>query len=378
MTPDPHAPYTAYKSDVSYFSGKMEAYLRYKGIWYTPIEIDAESMDMLVSATGVKKIPAIQTADGKWLCDTTPMIQWFEQRYTAAPVLPPDPALAFISLLIEDYGDEWLWRPAMWWRWVPRASRWALGWRIAESNMPKAPSRLLGWIFGQRQLKEWLWNDGVTKANADKVRDMLLRELEFLEPLFEVQPFILGSHPSTADFGYFASMFRHFGNDPDSAEVMRRQGPNTYEWLARLWNLRIDKCSSEQEWVWPEAYHWGPLLARIAQDYLPYLHQNAVAHQAGQKSFNHRGAAFEFKKTKTTTYRVWCREVLQQRFAALATSDQKRVEDLFAPHGTLKALFEDGEIESGLADRYRLPLDSGTAVPFKQSLKTKLLGQPRN
>jgi hypothetical protein len=29
---DPHAPYTLFKSDVSYFSGKMEAYLRYKGI----------------------------------------------------------------------------------------------------------------------------------------------------------------------------------------------------------------------------------------------------------------------------------------------------------------------------------------------------------
>lgn len=27
---DPHAPYEVYKSDISYFSGKLEAYLRYK------------------------------------------------------------------------------------------------------------------------------------------------------------------------------------------------------------------------------------------------------------------------------------------------------------------------------------------------------------
>ena len=375
---DPHAPYTLFKSDVSYFSGKMEAYLRYKGISHVPTEINNEIMDPVYAATGVKKVPAIRTIDGKWLFDTTPMIQWFEKRYTEAPVLPKDPALAFIALLIEDYGDEWLWRPAMWWRWIPRASRWALGWRIATSNMPKAPSRLLGWFFGRRQLKEWLWNDGMTKENSDEVRDMLFREFDFLEPLLEEQPFILGSHPSTADFGYFASMFRHFGNDPDSAEVMRQQAPNTYEWLARLWNLRIDKCPAKQTWIWPEADYWGPLLVRIARDYLSYLHQNALAHQAGKKTFDYKGESFEFRSTVTTTYRVWCREMLQQRFETLTNHDRQRITDLFAPHGGLDDLFADGTIFSGLAGRYQLPLDPETSRPFKQPLKVKLMGQPRN
>jgi len=375
---DPHAPYTLFKSDVSYFSGKMEAYLRYKGIPHVPTEINDEIMNRVYAATGVKKVPAIRTADGKWLFDTTPMIQWFEQRYPEAPVLPPDPALAFVALLIEDYGDEWLWRPAMWWRWMPKASRWALGWRIAAANMPNAPSRLLGWFFGRRQLQEWLWKDGVTKENVDTVRDMLFREFEFLEPLFEEQPFILGSQPSMADFGYFGSMFRHFGNDPNSAEVMRQQAPNTYEWLARLWNLRIDKCPAEQAWIWPEADYWGPLLSRIAKDYLPYLHQNALAHQDGKKTFDYRGATLELRSTITTTYRVWCREVQQERYTALSDNDQQRVSSLFAPHGGLDALFADGTIASGLADRFRLPIDPEASDPFKQSLKVKLLGQPRN
>jgi len=376
---DPHAPYTLFKYDVSYFSGKMEAYLRYKGIPHVPTEVDNDMMNMIFTATGVKKVPAIRTADKKWLFDTTPMIQWFEQYYTKAPVLPTDdPALAFIALLIEDYGDEWLWRPAMWWRWMPKASRWALGWRIAVGNMPKAPSRLLGWMIGRRQLQEWLWKDGMTRENSDAVRDMLFREFEFLEPLLEEQPFILGSHPSTADFGYFASMFRHFGNDPDSAEVMRRQAPNTYEWLARLWNLRIDKCPAEQAWTWPEADYWGPLLARITKDYLPYLHQNARAHLDRKKTFDYRGATFELRKTVTTTYRVWCREVLQKRYAALGDSDRQRVSALFAPHGGLDVLFADGTIPSGLVERFRLPLDPESSGPFKQSLKIKLLGQPRN
>lgn len=85
---EPHAPYTLFKSDVSYFSGKMEAYLRYKGIPHVPTEINNDIMDLVFAATGVKKVPAVRTADGKWLFDTTPMIQWFEQRYTEAPLRP--------------------------------------------------------------------------------------------------------------------------------------------------------------------------------------------------------------------------------------------------------------------------------------------------
>jgi len=74
---------------------------------------------------------------------------------------------------------------------------------------------------------------------------MLFREFELLEPLLEEQPYIMGSHPSVADFGYFASMFRHFGNDPDSAEVMRMEAPHTYEWLAILWNAKSHKLAEQ-------------------------------------------------------------------------------------------------------------------------------------
>lgn len=60
------------------------------------------------------------------------MIQWLENKHPQNPVFPKDPVLGFLALLIEDYGDEWLWRPAMWWRWVPKVSRVSLGRRIVS------------------------------------------------------------------------------------------------------------------------------------------------------------------------------------------------------------------------------------------------------
>lgn len=369
--------YTVYKLDISYFSGKLEAYLRYKEIPHKLVDCNSiKHFHKIDRKTGTMKIPAIEMSDGKWLYDTTPMIQWLDKKHADSPVYPADPALRFVALLLEDYGDEWLWRPAMWWRWVPKASRVTLGRRIA-AVYSKPLAIPIGFYFGKRQLNEWLWNDGVDKNNSQAVRDMLFRELEFLEPLFEEQPFVLGSHPSIADFGYFGSFFRHFGNDPVSAEVMRRQGSNTYEWLSRLWNTRRGKLDSKIEWQWPTADYWQPLLGRIARDYLPYLHQNALAFRQRRKRFDYQGHSLSFKKTVTTKYRVWCRQELQREFSLLSAENQKQVESLFAPVGGLGALHLDGVINSDMDEQLQLPVDP-SMVKRTHGLLARYYGQPRN
>lgn len=370
--------YKVYKMDISYFSGKLEAYLRYKKIPYQAIEClkNLKTFQSVGKKTGFQKAPAIEMEDGNWLMDTTPMIQWLEKKHPTPPVFPEDPALRFVALLIEDYGDEWLWRPAMWWRWVPKASRVTLGRRITQvySKFLAIP---LGFYFGQRQLREWLWSDGVNKANSHKVRDMYFRELEFLEALLEEQPYLLGSHPSIADLGYFGSFFRHFGNDPISAEVMRRQGPNTYEWLARLWNAKPEKLAANIQWQWPTADYWQPLLERIASDYLPYLHQNAQAFQGKKKRFDFEGNHHTFMGTVTTEYRVWCRQELQREFSLLSFEEQSKVENLFKPYGGLSILHRDGVIDSGMDERLTLPINPSHVIK-KPGFIRRLLGQPRN
>lgn len=368
--------YTLYKLDLSYFSGKLEAYLRYKEIPHKIVHCTLQDFHEIGRKTGTQKVPAIEMSNGQWLFDTTPMIQWLDKQHSPAPVFPDDPALRFIALLIEDYGDEWLWRPAMWWRWVPKISRVTLGRSIARlySRFLAIP---LGFCFARRQLHEWVWGDGVTRQNSHQVRDMLFRELEFLEAQLEKQPFVLGSHPSIADYGYYGSFFRHFGCDPVSSEVIRRHGPNTYEWLARLWNAKHSELDSKVEWQWPNDAHWQPLLERIAQDYLPYLHQNAVAFRKHRKRFDYEGDNFVFRNTATNKYRVWCRQELQREFSLLGSQDQARLEALFADAGGLASLHTGGVIDSGLKEALQLPCDPRT-VNNPPGFIARYYGQPRN
>ncbi len=119
MASDPLLPVTVYGSSISYFTGKLENYLRIKGI---PYRFQAMTGETALAAGQRKRpahpqMPALQLADGRWMTDSTPVIQWFESEYPAPAVIPVDPLQRFFSLLLEDYADEWLWRPAMHYRW---------------------------------------------------------------------------------------------------------------------------------------------------------------------------------------------------------------------------------------------------------------------
>ncbi len=376
MSTAPLAPdYTLYKMDISYFSGKLEAFMRYKGLHFDTVTATAQVLNQIYRSTGVKKVPAVRCADGRWLFDSTPTLEWLEQQHSQRPITPPDPALAFLSSLIEDYADEWLWRPAMWWRWEPLPSRKALGWRIAlEVNPPGIPHWFFAWFFAQRQRRTWLWGDGMNKANAAQVRDLYMQELAQLESVLQQSPYLLGNQPSAADFGYFASMFRHFGNDPDPAEIMRREAPSVYQWTARLWQGAPD-VSNDEEFVWHpfNSRLWAPLLQRISGDYLPYLAQNAAAYAAGQARFDSSGTSIDFPRTVTHRYRVWCLSQLQQRFRALPANAQTELGVLLGSACNL--LGQDSIIDSGLDALYQLPQAQGHNKP---DWKTALFGQARN
>ena len=380
MSRDPHAPYTVYAADTSYFAGKLEGYLRYKGIPHQRTTIDFKSMEEIYQHTGFKKIPAVKTASGQWLFDSSQMLGWFEKQYPQPPIMPADPALVFVALLLEDYADEWLWRPAIWWRWQKRTSCLAVGWRVGEfmgAGGNRLIRQLLSWYFHWRQRREFLFGDGVGRANWQQVEALYLHELDDLQIILSEQPYLLGGHPSLADFGYFGPMFRHFSNDPDSGEIMRRRAPAVYEWTARLWNESADRLGAEQHWRWPAGTHWGNLLGRIAGDYLPYLHANAEAWQAGVKRFDFAGKSIGFSGTLTTQYRVWCRERLRQFYFDLEREARTAVDKLFLPNGGLASLAAGPTIDSGLDEALQIPRPP-RQERRKQSLKLRLWGQPRN
>ena len=236
----PAAPLRVYGSAISYFTGKLEAYLRYKEIPYRLVPMTPRARVQVARRTGTAQMPAVLLPDGRWMTDTTPMIAWFETQVPEPAVLPGDPLQAFASRLLEDYADEWLWRPALHYRWSHRGDALLLSRRIVDELLPRVP--VPGWLkrlaIRSRQTRRYLRGDGVTAATRPHVESVYLRTLDQLEAILASRSFLLGARPSLADFGFFASMFRHFALDPTPAALMLARAPAVYAWVARLWNAR--------------------------------------------------------------------------------------------------------------------------------------------
>jgi len=353
-------PLTLYGPEVSYFTGKLEAVIRYMELPYQRIAKDP--VGELARATGVAQVPGLQLADGRWLTDSTPIIAWLDERYPDPGVIPRDPVLAFFSRLLEDYADEWLWRPAMHYRWDYPEGAFHLS-RVlvdeAARDVP-LPGFVIRYLIRSRQRALFTKGDGVSSATWDHVEKIYLDSLAQLGAIFETRPYLLGTRPSLADFGFFGPMFRHFAMDPPSARIMRETAPGVFEWVARVWNARTSVTGGELLEHLPD--DWGPVLDSIGSAYLPYLCANAEAWKARQSHFDVDIEGAPYRHIRTARYRVWCLEELRRHFGGLSEPQQRDARARLEAHGCWAPLWQVEDPASGLDPERRVPFAGGDSM----------------
>jgi glutathione S-transferase len=347
---------------ISYFTGKFEAYLRYKQIPYTYRPLDLRHYYWIVPRhLGATQYPTVRLNDGRWMSDSTPMIEWLEQRHPDAPVMPADPAQRYVALLIEDYADEWLWRPAMHYRWSHADDRRLAGSRLAEEvvRVP-LPLALRRKMVTRRQRQLFVTHDGIDAHARKHAESSYRRALECLEPIFAHRPFMMGDRPTIADIGLMGPFWRHFVHDPTPARLMQETAPATFEWAARMWNARASRLGGRSllDGVPDDC---SPLLREIGATHLEALVANALAH--GRRASHHdltvQGTTY--RGVPTSAYRVWCLEQLRKRFAGLAPSAADQVRTLLEQHDCWEAIWRVGDLASGH--------DPANEAPFCQALR---------
>ncbi len=350
-----------YGVKVSYFTGKLEAYLRYKEIPFEYCPATADYFGKTIpQKTGALQVPAMELPDGRWMTDSSPIIDWYEEQYTDHPILPPDPVQAYLCRLIEDYADEYMWRPAMHYRWSYPTSSKLLRRQITDEigvNVP-APRWLLRMRTERRQHLNFVANDGVTKETWDHVEQAYLRLLKILTPVFEDRPFVFGATPTLADIGLMGPLFRHFSMDPVPAVIMRETAPGVMEWVYRMWNAKASKVAGGYVSGVPDDLL--PLLKEIGETHLENLCANAQAWGAQQKSFSVTLQGAQYTNVPTSRYRVWCLEKLQERFEELPPPAQDQVMQLLDGQGCLEPLLRVNNPNSGY--------DADHTVPFGRSI----------
>lgn len=369
-----HEPYTLYLLNESYYSGKMESYLKYKEISFDKVYMSTRvGIEDVYRNTGLLKVPAIKTANGAWLTDSTAMIEWFENQYPRYPVIPAEPSLRFLCKLLEDYADEWCWRSAMYFRWRDPDNARYMSRRIAREVMGDwpIPTGLAAWYFKHRQRATFMYGDGFTEHTEEAISQQFFMLGDALEQILSGQPFLLGSQPKLVDFAFMGPFFRHYFCDPWPAQLLRDNYPEVTAWVTRVWAARGSQQKRGTEGAGFEDAGWAPILKEIIRDYLPYLRNNVDAWKAEREQQDCTMNGTLLKNVPVVHFRVFCLESLEREFSKLSPDQAAAVTELFRPHGELSL---DSGACSGLKDHYTMPLKPRT-TPLPARLKWGILSR---
>ncbi len=356
-----------YGLKVSYFTGKLESYLRYKEIPYEFCAMTVREFTRTIPReTGAMQMPAIQLDDGRWMTDTSPIIDWFETQHTECPILPDDAVQAFICRLIEDYADEWMWRSAMHYRWSYPANAKLLARQISDDM--GAGLRVPGWLMRnrteKRQFNNFVVGDGVNDRTRANVEQGYKHLLKILNDIFETRRYVLGDRPTLADIGLMGPLLRHFSMDPTPAIIMRETAPGVMAWVYRVWNARASR--EHGDLVTDIPADLLPLLKEIGETHLEALCANAEAFAEGRERYDVDIQGAPYTGLPVSHYRVWCLEILQKRFKALDDNACSRLSRVLEEQGCLEPLLRRADLQSGYDPEGKIPFGQSSLPVFKE------------
>jgi glutathione S-transferase len=269
--------YDFYGAEVSYFSGKVRAYLRYKRIPFSEITPTRDIYrNVIVARVGWPVIPVVVTPEDETWQDSSEIIDNFEQRFPDASIYPEGARQKLAALLIETYADEWLKLPAMHYRWSKNRD-FAISefGRLSRPDLDEAGRREVGEQTAKpfAGALPFLGVNEATAAAIEKSYEGLLAELD---AHFSKHDFLFGTRPSIGDFGLYGPLYAHQYRDPASGEIMKRLAPNVVKWVQRMTKppqpkggVFLPKDEVPATII--------PVLARMMREFLPVLEKTAVA-----------------------------------------------------------------------------------------------------
>ena len=333
-----------YGAEISYFSAKVRAYLRWKGLPFEEVHANRDVYrNTLIPHIGFPVIPVVQTPEGAWLQDSTDIIDALEVRHPEPSIRPPGAVQQLVARLLELLGDEWLLLPAMHYRWHHNRD-WAIQ-AFGALAMPEG-SEAEQRSAGERtaapfaQAAELL---GAEPAMHQAVEQAYLGLLDELNTHFEQHPFALGARASVADFALYGPLYAHLYRDPASGAIMQHRAPAVVRWIERL-----SAPPAQPPAAFPDndpiPDTLRPILARQMREQLPDLVETAHRFQTwlvhnpgvpvprviGKHAFQLEG---QTGQRITRPYALWMLQRARESYLATSGNDRARAEQLLEQVG---------------------------------------------
>jgi glutathione S-transferase len=320
------------------YSRKLRAVLRYRRIPHAWMHQGSPETRGLPQAR-VQLLPQLILAnrDGtpEARVDSTPLIRELETRYAGRAVIAPDPVVAFIDGLLEDYADEWLTKSMFHYRWAfaaDVANGAAILPRWMRTDQPESQARAFGAQFAERQVGRL----GVVGSNATTVpviESSYRRLLQLLDAHLTRSRFVMGGRPGASDFGLFGQLTQLVGFDPTPMAIARETAPRVVAWVDIVEDLSGLEPAAD-DWVPRDAMpdSLRALLTEVGRVYVPFLLANADALQRGAAQVECTIDGRPWVQ-RPFPYQGKCLRWLRDDYVALAANDRGAVDAVLAGTG---------------------------------------------
>jgi glutathione S-transferase len=332
------APLTIVGMPGSPYSRKLRAVLRYRRIPYAwVLPFTAEWRDLPRPRVELLPQLLLPAADGtlEARTDSTPLVRTLEALQAGRRVIPPDPALAFLDALLEDYADEWLTKAMFHYRWAyaaDAAHAAAILPRWSRTTGPDDEAAALGRTFADRQIGR-LAVVGSNATTGPVIEESYRRLLALLSARLAESRFVMGARPGASDFALYGQLTQLAGFDPTPRAIALAAAPRVVAWIDVVEDLSGLE-PPDDGWLDPAAPPptLVALLAEVGRVYVPFLLANADALARGADAVRCTidGRPWE---QRPFPYQRKCLEWLRGAHAELHARDRARVDAALAGTG---------------------------------------------
>jgi glutathione S-transferase len=247
---------------------------------------------------------------------------------------PDDPTLAFLSALLEEYGDEWGNKWMFHYRWTYPADCWATAERIAVQMAGAQGTLAVAQARGAvaERMSGRLGFVGSNPTTRPLIEASFKRMLEILDAHLAGRPYVLGGQPAMADFGLWGQLYEA-ATDPTAGALMRGTAPNVTAWVQRMMLPKVE--GPFESWT-SLAAGLKPLLAEeVGRLFLPWSAANAEAIGKGEKSFSTTLAGSTWTQ-EPQKYHARSLQEIRRKYAA--AKGAAGLDDILEKAGCLDAL----------------------------------------
>lgn len=330
--------YKIFGSELSPYSVKIRSWFRYKQIPHAWTPRNPSNMDEYQKHARLPIIPLVVTPSGTGIQDSTPIMDALDSEFPEPVVNPGDAVCNFLSILIEEFADEWGNKWMFHYRWARQADQLSAATRIARSMAGDAGDEQVGEVVGQivDRMTNRVWFVGSNTITAPIIEQSFRDAVEILDAHLANRSYLFGERPAYADFALWGQIYNAW-TDPTPGSLIESRHLNLLGWIQRmLWPAKpgeFERLDSLEETLLPL------LKQQVGGLFIPWTLANEKAIGSGDEEFTVELDAGTWTQ-KPQKYHAKSLGVLRDKYRGL--QDNRALNEILDATGCLTA-FKQGE-----------------------------------